>query len=124
MRGLAAPADRNLMDLYADGGFTFRGLIERRANDTTGLAFAFGRISPQASALDSALATASGLAIPVRDYEAVIELTYQWKLADKWSVQPDLQYIFHPGGNIPDPLNPRSVIPNALVFGTRMVMRF
>jgi porin len=124
MRGVAAPADRNLIDLYADGGFTFRGLIERRANDTTGLAFAFGRISPQASALDSALATASGLAIPVRDYEAVIELTYQWKLADKWLVQPDVQYIFHPGGNIPDPLNPRSVIPNALVFGTRMVMRF
>jgi porin len=39
-------------------------------------------------------------------------------------VQPDLQYIFHPGGNIPNPANPTSVIPNALVLGTRMVMRF
>jgi porin len=39
-------------------------------------------------------------------------------------VQPDLQYIFHPGGNIPNPANPATVIPNALVLGTRMVMRF
>jgi porin len=124
MRGLAAPANRNLMDLYADGGFTFRGPIERRASDTAGVAFAFGRISPQASAYDNDLAAASSLPVPVRDYEAVIELTYQWKLADKWFVQPDLQYIFHPGGNIPNPANPASVIPNALVLGTRMVMRF
>jgi carbohydrate-selective porin OprB len=46
------------------------------------------------------------------------------QLAEKWFVQPDLQYIFHPGGNIPNPANPATVIPNALVLGTRMVMRF
>jgi porin len=126
MRGMAAPGDRNLIDVYADGGFTFKGLIERRANDTTGLGFAVGRVSPAAAAYDRDVATMLGWAIPVRDFEAVIEWTYQWKLADKWFVQPDLQYIFHPGGNIGNPLDPsgRSAIPNALVLGTRMVMRF
>jgi porin len=41
-------------------------------------------------------------------------------------VQPNLQYIFHPGGNIPNPANSSSLspIPNALVLGTRMIMRF
>jgi porin len=126
MRAMAAPGDRNLIDVYADGGFTFKGLIGRRANDTTGLGFAVGRVSPAGAAFDRDLAAALGQAIPVADFEAVIELTYQWKLADKWFVQPDLQYIFHPGGNIANPLDPtgRSAIPNALVLGTRMVMRF
>jgi porin len=124
MRAMAAPGDRNLIDVYADGGFTFKGPLERRNNDLAGIGLAVGRVSPAAAAFDSDLATASGRPYPVRDYEAVVELTYQRKLAEKWFVQPDLQYIFHPGGNIPNPANPTSVIPNALVLGTRMVMRF
>jgi porin len=126
MRGMAAPGDRSPIDLYADGGFTFKGLVERRPHDIAGVGFAVGRISPGAVAFDRDLATALGQAIPAPDFEAVVELTYQWKLADKWFVQPDLQYIFHPGGNIANPLDPtgRSAIPNALVLGTRMVMRF
>jgi porin len=72
-----------LIDLYADGGFTFKGLFERPTADTAGLGFAVGRISPQASAYGSDLATALGKAIPVRNFEAVVELTYQCKLAEK-----------------------------------------
>jgi porin len=45
-RGVAAPRDRNEVDLYADSGFTFRGLVPRRPEDTIGLAFAYGRIFP------------------------------------------------------------------------------
>jgi hypothetical protein len=74
-RGVAAPRDRNEVDLYADSGFTFRGLVPWRPEDMIGLAFAYGRISPDAAAFDSALA-ASGQRIPIRDYEAAIELTY------------------------------------------------
>lgn len=64
--------------------------------------------------------------MPVRDFEVAIELTYQWKLAENWFIQPDLQYILHPGGNIPNPLDPSSTspIPNALVFGMRATMKF
>jgi porin len=64
--------------------------------------------------------------MPVRDFEAAIELTYQWQLAANWFVQPDLQYILHPGGNVPSPLNPGSPspIPNALVFGMRTSIKF
>jgi porin len=64
--------------------------------------------------------------MPIRDFEAAIELTYQWQLANNWLVQPDLQYILHPGGNIPNPLNLNgtSPIPNALVIGMRTSMKF
>ena len=67
---MAAPGDRNLIDVYADGGFTFKGLIGRRANDTTGLGFAVGRVSPAGAAFDRDLAAALGQAIPVADFEA------------------------------------------------------
>jgi len=124
-RGVAAPSDRNEVDLYADGGFTFRGPLPWRPADMIGLAFAYGRISPDAAAFDSALA-ASGQPIPIRNYEAAIELTYRWRLAERWFIQPDLQYIFHPGGNIANPANPAggSAIPNALVLGLRTALRF
>jgi len=82
MRAMAAPGDRNLIDVYADGGFTFKGPLERRNNDLAGIGLAVGRVSPAAAAFDSDLATALGRPYPVRDYEAVVELTYQWKLAE------------------------------------------
>ena len=64
--------------------------------------------------------------MPVRDFEAALELTYQWRLANSWFIQPDLQYIWHPGGNIPNPsvASGASAIPNALVFGMRTMLRF
>jgi porin len=126
LRGTAAPSDQNLIDLYADGGFTFKGPIASRPDDTVGLAIALGRVSPQAAAYDRDVIAITGTPMPVRDFESVIELTYQWQLANNWFVQPDLQYVLHPGGNIPSPLNPNnaSPIPNALVIGMRTTMKF
>jgi porin len=43
--------------------------------------------------------------------ETVAELTYALPIADNVVVQPDLQYVWNPGG---DP-----AIPNALVVGLR-----
>jgi porin len=125
-RGTAAPSDRNLIDFYADAGVTYKGPLASRSGDTLGLAFAYGHISPAASALDEQTITLTGTPMPIRDFEAAIELTYQWKLADNWFIQPDVQFIVHPGGNIADPLAPMtaSPIPNALVIGTRTTLRF
>jgi porin len=125
-RAVAALSDRSEIDRYADGGFTFRGPFAWRPDDLVGIAFAYGRISPAAAANDRALAALTGVPIPIRNYEAAIELTYRWELADNWTIQPDLQYIFHPGANIANPANPvtPSAIPNALVLGVRMALEF
>jgi porin len=91
-----------------------------------GLGFAYSRVSPQAAAADRDMAALTGAPIPIRDYEAVIELTYRIALARNWTMQPNLQYIIHPGGNVADPNISGGVtpIPNALVLGLRTHMRF
>jgi porin len=126
LRGVAAPADRNLIDLYADGGLTFKGPIASRPDDTIGLGVAYGHISSYAAAYDAELDAITGRPFPVQDFEAAIELTYQWAVRDGWYIQPNIQYIVHPGGNIPNPAIPgtTSPIPNALVLGTRLVAHF
>ena len=46
------------------------------------------------------------------DGETTLEATYRWVLTDWLSLQPDLQYVVHPGG---DP-----ALGNALVVGLRL----
>jgi porin len=42
-----------------------------------------------------------------------------------WIVQPDFQYISHPGGGVIDPINPFIVrIPDATVFALRTAISF
>jgi porin len=62
--------------------------------------------------------------VPVLDYEATIELTYRAIITQNWAIQPDLQYIIHPGGNAPNLLNPAARIPNAVVAGAQTIIRF
>jgi porin len=126
LRASAAPSDRNPINLYFDTGLTFKGPIASRPDDTVGIGFAFGRISPQAAASDRDLAMLTGTPMPIRDYEAAIELTYSVQLAQDWTLQPDLQYIIHPGGHVPNPLDPsgNSPIPNAAVIGMRTILKF
>jgi porin len=105
---------------------TFKGPFASRPDDIVGIGLAYGRVSPQAAARDRDAAALAGMAMPVRDFEAALELTYQIQLADNWSVQPDLQYIVHPGGNVPNPLvsSGTSAIPDALVLGVRTILKF
>ena len=89
-----------------------------------GIGFAVGRILPQAAASDRDLVALTGTPMPIRDYEAAVELTYQVQLAQDWSLQPDLQYI-HAGGHALNPLAPTvSPIPNATVIGARTILKF
>jgi len=63
---------------------------------------------------------------PARDYETVLELTYQLNVAPWWVLQPDLQLILHPGGHAvaPPPAPVGQPIPNALVLGIRSTITF
>ena len=47
------------------------------------------------------------------------------QIARGWTVQPDIQYIMHPGGGASDPNSPSGQrIPDALVFGVRMTVQW
>jgi porin len=120
VRASASPSDRSPIDLYADAGVDFAGLLARRPDDTFGLAAAYAHISPRASALDLDRNNFTGSDSPVRDDEAVLEATYQAQIVPGWTVQPDVQYVFHPGGHVANPLGTGTApIPDALVLGVR-----
>ena len=68
--------------------------------------------------------SSSGAAFPVRGSETFIEVTYQFHATGWWQVQPDFQYVFNPGGGIPNPNNPSQRIGNEAIFGLRSTITF
>jgi porin len=123
----ASPSDRNLVDYYADGGLTYA--FDDDGTDAIGLGVAYARISSDATALDRDTRRFSGASRPVRDHELAVELTYHAKpeALPAWLLlQPDLQFIFHPGGHVPDPTDPtkRRAIRDAVVVGLRSMISF
>jgi porin len=108
------PQRQNLIGFYADAGVVATGLMPGRAKDSFGVAFGYGEVSDQARAFDT------GRALPViRDYEAVLEINYQAEIMPGWTLSPDFQYVWHPGGHIENPLLPGTAIGDAAVFGVR-----
>jgi len=114
-----APSDRNLVAWYVDGGVGYKGPFAGRPDDVIALGIAYARISGDAADADRA----AGPPTPVRDYEAVLEISYKAALAPWWSVQPDVQYVLHPGGNVAA-LNGSAMIRNAVVLGLRTTLAF
>jgi porin len=124
IRGGISPSDRNLLNFYVDGGVGFTGLIPNRPKDVLTFGVAYARISPDAAGLDRDILFFNGPPYPIRDYEVVFEASYQWAIAPWWIVQPDLQYIVHPGGNVPDPIDPTATVRNTFIAGVRSTIKF
>ena len=120
-----APPDRNLFSFEVDAGLTFKGLFPNRELDVLGLGAAYGRIG-YARRLDQDQVVFTGIGQPIRDYEGVLEITYQARIAPWWLLQPDLQLVCNPGGYVQaPPLAPvRQPIRNALVIGLRSGITF
>lgn len=83
----------NTFPVFLSAGIAYGGLIPARDGDKALFGLAYGSVSDE---------------LPGQDYEIVLEGTYAIQIAPWLSVQPDVQYIIHPGGG---------GIPNALVLG-------
>ncbi|MDE2301119.1 MAG: carbohydrate porin [Sphingomonadales bacterium] len=113
-------ADRNLVSFSANLGLTLKDPFPYRTDDTLGIAMGFARVSPAVQAADGDLATLAATYTPRRTSETVIEATYQRQVTPWLQIQPDLQFVFNPGGGIADPLAPTTPrLGNALVAGVR-----
>lgn len=122
---MAAPQDRNLISLEIQAGVNFMGVWDARPQDSFGAAFDYSRVSPYVTAYDKMAAPFSTSPVPFRDYELLLEATYQAQIMRGLFVSPDFQYVFHPAGGAIDPLNPwAGRIPNAAVFGLRTTVKF
>jgi porin len=111
VRSGGAPSNTNFVDWYAEGGFNFTGFIPGRSCDVAGLAVARSHVSKDFS--DSEIAEGEN---PFTA-ETVVEATYKVQLAQWWSIQPDFQYIFTPGGE-------EGVVHDAVVLGLRTTVAF
>ncbi len=82
------PDNINQVDLYIGGGLHYIGLVPRRDADEAGIAFAYASISDKfASAIGSGRS------------ETVLEITYRAKINEHFALQPDVQFVFNPGGD-------------------------
>jgi len=102
--GLVEPKASNLSQ-YFGAGLVRQGAFSGRPDDLLGLAIAHARLSSGLHQTDERL----GLA------ETALELTYAIPLSDRLAIQPDLQYIIHPGGD--------RTLDDALVIGVRMAVQ-
>lgn len=116
------PGDRNLIDLYLDGGIAYKGLLPGRPNDTTALGVIYSRISPSARAFDRDTILFGQGTGPIRSSEVVIEATYQAEVVPGFTIQPDLQFVMRPGGGLADENGRR--LKNATVMGLRATINY
>lgn len=125
-RASSSPSDRNLIDFYTDAGIEFVGLSDERSNDKFGIAIGYAHVSKQARALDFDYRRFINPASSIRSAETLFTVAYQYELQSGWSVQPNVQYIVHPGGGASNPLgpNPGLTLKNAAVVGLRTVVKF
>lgn len=119
----ASPSDRNLIRFYLDGGILFAGFVPGRPDDVFGATFLLSEVSRDLRALDRDTRIVTGLPTPLRDREIAVELTYVAQIRPGWSVQPDFQYIIHPGGHVPGP-DGVTPLKDATVLGLRTTITY
>jgi porin len=117
-RVIGSPSDRNQIDSYFDTGIVFTGMVPRRPNDVFGVGFAYTGVSNDASAFDRD----SGLSV-IRNNETLLEISYTAEIKPGWTLQPDFQYIWQPGGNVPNESG-NAAVADAAVVGVRTTIGF
>jgi porin len=109
-RGGGAPAEINAIDWSLNAGFNFAGFSPGRPDDILGVAMTRSWFSSGYKG-----SSASG-AKPPFSAETVIEATWTIRVLPWWTLQPDFQYIFNPGGGRHS--------PDATVIGLRTTVVF
>jgi porin len=105
--------DRNIAPFGIDGGLVYKGLFPTRDWDTFGVAFSYMEMSDEISDVQRMFGLPES---DIYDYEAVIEVSYRAQLTAWLTLQPDFQYVMHPGG--------RGALDDAYVFSLFGTLRF
>lgn len=121
-----SPPNRNLNDLYIDGGVIFAGFLSHRPSDSFGVSLLYARMSKAARELDRDTRLFTGLQIPLRSYELSAEISYTAPIMPGWVLQPNLAVVINPGGRVPDLTanSPEKPIRNAVLIGMRSVIKY
>jgi porin len=129
-RVMGAPeANRNEISFSMNAGLVLHDPFRYRPDDTFGLGMGFARLSSSVVGYDTDVAAYAAVSDPgsyhpIQSAETYVEATYQYQLRPWWQLQPDIQYVFNPGGGIINPGDPTQRIHNELVFGLRTNILF
>jgi porin len=116
-RAGVSPLERSFLEVVADGGLVWQGLIPTRDEDVFGVGGVYARVSRDIRRSEELDAEVNGTEYPAfSSHESVLEAFYTVKLADWWTLQPDVQWIFNPGGN--------ESVPDAVVLALRTSVVF
>lgn len=103
-----ANGEINPVSAYVGSGLVYTGLIAGRDKDEVGVAIMRADLSDAARRLAARGGIAKG------DAETTFETTYRFTVRDWLNIQPDVQYVIHPGG--------RLAVANAFVVGMRFAL--
>ena len=106
-----APRDRNRYELAIDGGFNFLNPFTKMERDVVGAGISFAKVSDNIRQAEEQ----TGI-IPISDYELAFEVTGQFPVTPWLTLQPNVQWIHHPGSS--------STLSNALVVSIRSTFTF
>ena len=120
----APQANRNLITFSMNAGVTFHEPFLHRDDDTFAIGMGYAKVSSSAANLDRETAFFTDSFVPVRGGETYLEVSYQYQVAPWWQVQPDIQYVFNPGGGVANPNDPNTRVGNELVLGLRTNILF
>ena len=119
-RAMGTPLeDRNLIDFSLNAGLTFHEPIRGRDDDTLGIGMGYAKVSDRLAAFEREQNFYTPGSGPIQTGETFVELTYQYEITPWCNVQPDLQYVFNPGGGISNPNSPGQNVKDELVLGIR-----
>ncbi len=104
------PQEQNVLGFYVDTGVSCTGWLASRREDTVAIGFACGRLTR------GARQTLIGEGSRGVGEEMLVELTYRCQVTPWLAVQPDLQWIIHPGAT--------RDFGNAVVVGIRSTITF
>jgi len=117
-------ADRNLIDFSLNAGVVMHDPFTYRTDDTLDVGMGYTHVSSQVAAADRDIALATGSFNPPQSGETYLEATYQYQVTPWLQLQPDVQYVFNPGGGVPNPSDPTQRVKNELVVGARTNILF
>ncbi|MGA8655691.1 MAG: carbohydrate porin [Chthoniobacterales bacterium] len=117
-RGSVLPADRNIGSVAAEAGAVYKGVFRREKDtlDSFGVGFGYSGISNNVEHANSIARQAGVASAPNLSFESVLEATYAIPINTHWQLQPDLQWVIHPGGS--------DRFHNAVVLGLRSTVTF
>jgi porin len=124
-RAMGTPlGDRNTIDFSLNTGLVLHDPLPYRTDDSLGIGLGYAHVSSQVAGFQSDTGRFNpGTFNPQQHGETFIEGTYQRQIYPWLQLQPDVQYVFNPGGGVVNPNIPTERVKNEWVLGVRAIIQ-